>query len=198
MASTTLPPLQGLDSSHQRKRWTVAEVYGAMEAGVLGGERFELLNGEIVLRMSRNPKHSRTLRLFTHWLISVFGSLFVQVQLPIRLKSPDGVFSEPEPDLAVTSVSAGDAIQHPGAEELRLVVEIGNTSAALDLTLKRDLYARSEIAEYWLIDVNARTLTVHRRPVNGVYTRIDVLSEDEMATPLAAPEQSVRVGEFLP
>ena len=56
--------------------------------------------------------------------------------------------------------------------------------------------------EYWIVDVNARLLHVHRdpRPLAGTFAYRDVftLSVAENVTPLAVPTASILVSTLLP
>ncbi len=100
------------------------------------------------------------------WLSAVFGIERVRVQLPILVSGPDQDWSEPEPDVAVTAVDSADEFEdrHPKGRELALVVEVADTTAKYDGTKKRDLYARAEVPEYWVLDISRGVLVVHRNP----------------------------------
>ena len=72
----------------------------------------------------------------------------VRSQLPIAL-DPD---SEPEPDVSVVPGSFRDyPTGHPTSPVL--VVEIADTSLALDRGEKAGLYAHAGIQEYWIVDL---------------------------------------------
>jgi Uma2 family endonuclease len=51
------------------------------------------------------------------------------------------------------------------------------------------------IADYWVFDVSARRLFVHRDPLSGRYSSVTVYSEDEAIAPLAAPDSPFRLSE---
>jgi Uma2 family endonuclease len=110
--------------------------------------------------------------------------------------SEDNPTNEPEPDLvllATPSREFQDASPRPG--DLRLVVEISDTTLGFDLTTKADLYARAGIVEYWVIDVAARRLVVHRDARDGLYRSVTAYGEDETVTPLASPGSEFRVAD---
>jgi Uma2 family endonuclease len=77
---------------------------------------------------------------------------------------------------------------NPQPQDLALVVEIADSTLALDLTTKAALYARAGIVEYWVIDVTGRRLYCHREPMAGKYSQIAVYEEHEAISPLAAPD----------
>ncbi len=68
------------------------------------------------------------------------------------------------------------------------MVEIADSTLKFDLTVKAALYARADIAEYWILDVAGKRLIAHRNPISGTYTSVVVYSENEIISPLAAPQ----------
>ncbi len=61
-----------------------------------------------------------------------------------------------------------------------LVVEVADSSLRGDLTIKRDLYARAGVPEYWVLDdITTNRLIAHRNPSGGVYTEIVSFSETD-------------------
>ena len=86
--------------------------------------------------------------------------------------------SLPEPDLAIVPVTGRD--EHP--RNALLVVEMGATSLRIDLVRKARIYAAGNVPEYWVLDVERRALVVHREPVDGYYTDVRTVSEDEIVT----------------
>jgi Uma2 family endonuclease len=143
--------------------------------------------------------HSATLSVILELLAGLFGLPRVRVQSPITIPGEDGVYNEPEPDLVVTSGRTTDYLKkHPQPEDLLLVVEVSDASLNTDLILKARLYARAGIAEYWVLDLAARRLHVHRSPINGEYADVAPHSDAETITISAKPEQPIRVADLLP
>ena len=49
-------------------------------------------------------------------------------------------------------------------------------------------YAGAGVPEYWIIDVPARSVKVHRRPVRERYVELETFGDgDEVPTPVGAP-----------
>jgi Uma2 family endonuclease len=63
--------------------------------------------------------------------------------------------------------------------------------------VKAPAYARSGIADYWVLDVNARKLHVYRLPSPEGYQSETILSEDVTISPLAFSECMITVREML-
>jgi len=74
-------------------------------------------------------------------------------------------------------------------------VEVSDTSLGFDLTKKAVLYARAGIIEYWVIDVTARRLVVHREPAGSRYLSMTAYAEHETVAPLALPSAEFRVAD---
>jgi Uma2 family endonuclease len=181
-----------------RRRWSVAECYQMAEEGRLVG-RYEVLDGEVVNKMGQKPPHFIGISLLARWANKVFGDERVRIQGPIALPAPDGEFSEPEPDLAVTiePTIAYDG-GHPGPADLLLVAEVSDASLLTDVVVKSRLYARAGIAEYWILDLAARGLHVHRAPVDGEYSSIIFHPETKTVSAAARPDAPVLIADLLP
>lgn len=179
----------------RRKVWTRQDC--ARLQDVIDLERYELIEGELFEKVSKNHPHSLTLLLLAEWLRDVFGRLVVVQEPGIDVAQADNPTSEPEPDLIVLNRSFRDLAPRPRPEDILLLVEISDSTLKFDLTVKRDLYARAAIPEYWVVDVNSRQIIVHRHPVAGRYRSTVEYGETEQVTPLAAPEHSSLVRDLL-
>ncbi len=61
---------------------------------------------------------------------------------------------------------------NPQPQDILLIVEISDSTLRIDLETKAKLYARAEIAEYWVVDIPGKQLIVHREPSRGNYANI--------------------------
>ena len=158
----------------------------------------ELVEGELISKMGKKRPHVNALTLVQGWLVQVFGFQFVNAEAPIDVAPEDNPTNEPEPDLIVLKEDLSHFTANPRAQDLRLVVEIADTSLNFDLTVKAALYARAGVCEYWVLDVAGRRLLVHRNPRSGAYADITVYDQHESVSPLAAPHASFRVADAFP
>lgn len=147
------------------------------------GERWELIDGELIMPPSPKEAHQ-----------SVQANLGAPMLLFARENDLGKVYFAPfdvvlsdtdtvQPDLLFVSkerlhIITDDNIQ--GAPDL--VVEIRSPSTARqDWTVKRELYARHGVREYWLVDPEAATVAVllldgGELKVAGVYSEEDRLT----------------------
>ena len=102
----------------------------------------------------------------------------------------------PEPDLAVLAEFKTDyARRHPRGDELLLAVEVADTTVRYDATMKRDLYARAGVPEYWVLDIGGRRLIVHQRLAQGKFEQIESLPENAI---VSAGGEQIPVSALLP
>jgi Uma2 family endonuclease len=105
--------------------------------------------------------------------------------------------SEPEPDVAVVPGKARDyTFAHPTTAAL--VVEVADTSLALDRKTKQAVYARNGIPEYWVVNLQDHCLEVYRGPQGDQYQFRTVLRHGETVAPLANPDRAIAVADLLP
>ena len=167
-----------------RKRFTQAEVEWMEQAGLFLGQRFELIEGDLIDKMGQNPPHAYAILCLSVWLSSLFGGRRVRAQLPVQVARPDRELSLPEPDISVVAEAIREySVRHPRGDELLLVVEVADSSLRLDSTVKRNLYARAEVPEYWILDVAKERMIVHRRPVSGEYLDVFAVESHEAIHP---------------
>ncbi len=175
---------------------TVHDYHRMAEAGIFHPEeRVELLAGQLIQMAAKGTAHSvantRTRRLIEDRL---GDRALIRVQEPIQL---DG-YSEPEPDIAIVITCPLEYTDHhPVAAEVLLIIEIADSSFRLDCGVKATAYAKSGIADYWVLDVRDRKLHVFRSPNAEGYQSEWVLAEAMTIAPLAFPDCVVSVGEML-
>ncbi len=151
-------------------------------------ERCELLNGELV--MSPSPKEIHQY---------ILGNLYLKLGAFVRERGLGKIYFAPfdvvlsdtdvvQPDLLFVSddrigIVTPDNVQ--GAPDL--VVEIlSPATAERDRTVKLAMYARHGVQEYWMVDPDARTITVllrgeSRFGVNGIYGEGQILHSPTLA-----------------
>ncbi len=128
------------------------EQYHAMiDAGILtDDDPVELLEGWLVYKMPKSPRHRLVTRLVRRKLEAIVPpGWYVESQEPVTIDD-----SEPEPDVSVIRGQERDfARRHPGAGDVALVIEVADTTLARDRTRKKRLYARAAIAPYWIVNL---------------------------------------------
>jgi Uma2 family endonuclease len=179
-----------------KKLFTVDEYHRMGDAGILPEDkRFELIRGEIIEMPQALPPHSgRVNRLTSLFTSRLGGSIVLSVQNPSSIDD----MSEPVPDVTLLKPRADFYTEsHPGPSDVLLMIEVSNTSVRFDTKVKAPLYAEAGIREYWILNIPKNVLEVRSEPVNGVYTRHEILKHGQTVSPRAFPEISFKVEEIL-
>ena len=153
------------------------------------GRRHELIDGEHYVTPSPNTRHQRLSLRMTKALLDYMdqhpvGELFVAPYDVVM--SP---FDVVEPDLLLISSDQAALLTDThlrGAPAL--VIEILSPGTRRrDRQLKRDLYGRAGVREYWMVDPKAATITVSRRDAAGDFPLVATLhasAGDSLTSPL--------------
>jgi Uma2 family endonuclease len=172
-----------------------------IDAGIFGPEdRVELLDGLLIAREPQGRRHAAVVVLVRTALEKAFGRAYhVREEKPIALDDR----SEPEPDVVVVPGTPRDYLDaHPSRPVL--LVEVAETSLAIDRVRKGSLYARAGIADYWVVNLSEDVLEVYREPVRSPsgsdwkYDSVRQLHREAVVRPLAAPRARIRVAALLP
>ena len=93
-------------------------------------------------------------------------------------------------------VPPGDySVAHPN--KAHLVIEVADSSLRKDRLLKGPLYASSNVAEYWIVNIAARTVEVHRQPSADGWGEVARHERGATLSLSAFPDVSVRISDFL-
>ena len=159
--------------------------------------KYELIEG-VIYRMGQNYPHGICVMRVINWLIVNFGLEMAMTQTSIDVRPEDNPTNAPIPDGILLRNSFEDLREMAKPTDIAMLIEVSDSTLAFDLGLKANLYARSEIPEYWVIDLNDRAIYVHRSPVNGKYESVNLVREPGKVSPLSKPEISTLVSEFMP
>lgn len=167
-------------------RFSVADYYRLGELGILG-ERTELIEGIIIDMEPISPSNADLIDVLTQAFAEQAGERFrVRVEQPIDL----GPESQPQPSLVLCRPGRYRA-RHPAPADIFLIVEVADTTLDFDLADKRALYAGAGVAEYWVIDVQAKKLT------RFIQDKVVVVDSGASISPAAFPDVSVDLAELF-
>ena len=183
-------------------RWNCHQYEQLIQHRILDeDDPIELVDGLLLVKEPQYSPHRTAVILVAKALEQAFGEgWFVQVQSPIALDRR----SMPEPDVCVVRGSPRDyAAAHP--THPALIVEVAQSGLRLARGRKLTVYARANIADYWIVSLVDRVLEVYREPArpgpalrDWAYAAIDRLDENATVTPLAMPASTIRVADLLP
>lgn len=183
------------------RRWRRVEYERLVDLGAFDGEPVELIGGHLIVAEPKGSPHATAVGM----AIDVFTACLpagwiVRVQDPVALDDE----SAPEPDIAlVRGVRADYSHAHPARPAL--VIEVAESSLAFDRVQKGSLYARAQIADYWIVNLVNGVLEVYRRP--GVdaaapygwrFMSVQRLTPPGVVAPLVVPVAPIPVAALLP
>lgn len=77
------------------------------------------------------------------------------------------------------------------------MIEVADSSRGVDLHDKAALYAESDVDEYWVVDLDAVCVHVHRDRAAGGWAAITVHDADAPLTPAALPDLTVTLAAVV-
>jgi len=184
------------------RRWTRAEYDKLIALGFFEpSEHVELIGGELMVAEPQGAPHYTAIAKTARALEAAFGPGWtVRTQGPIGLDDE----SEPEPDVAVVPGGLEDyRSEHPSRPVL--TVEVAQSGLSIDRERKGSLYARAQLQEYWVLNLEERVLEVYREPVADSsavfgwrFSRREDFNSSAHVAPLWARSARVRVADLLP
>jgi Uma2 family endonuclease len=185
VASASLAHIDESISIESLYRLSVEEYHAMIRAGILNeDDSVELLEGLLVLKMSKNPPHIVATELLQRALSRVVPEgWYVSMQNPVTTKS-----SEPEPDAKVVKGDPRAYLKRkPGPRNVPIAIEVSDNSLRRDRTVKKRIYAAAGIPTYWIINLINRCVEVYTEPTGPAteqnpqpdYHKIRTLGPDE-------------------
>ena len=154
------------------------------------GMRHELIDGVHYVTPGPVTRHQL---LVTRLLVAIGSYLELHPRVGQVFGSPlDTVFSQwdvVEPDLIFVAADQLNILTEPNIQGApALVVEVLSPSTRKrDLGIKRQLFERGGVREYWVVDPKANDIAIYRRQPDGTLPKVLQLNSDDAArlsTPL--------------
>jgi Uma2 family endonuclease len=152
-----------------RLKFTLEMFEHLSDTGMFGETHVELLNGEILVKTMQKPPHVQTVRQLSKLFEQLFGErALLSAQLPLVMLAPPPDFLEP--DLTLLKLPAEQyKDRNPTSNDAIVVIEVSDTTLERDRGAKLEAYARNNIPEYWILNVNETKLEVYREPKGNEY-----------------------------
>ncbi len=163
--------------------------------------RFELIEGELYVSCAPGIPHQLVLN-------------YLQVELTIYLRQnpigtlvpgPGAVFDKHNsviPDIAFVRNERWEAIvakdRFNAAPDLVIeIVSPGSTNRSRDFNLKRKVYAKFGVPEYWVVDTWAKSVAVFRLTDNTLGEVVTLRGDDELESPVL-PGLALKLSAIFP
>ena len=177
-----------------RKKYTYEDYAKTPE-----GEWFEVHDGEIIPRQPTTTAHQRvSVKLGARVGAFIDGRKLGEaywrpldvVLTDCDIVQPDFLFVSNERRGVITELNLR------GAPDLAVEI-LSPSTAAYDKGYKRDLYEKHGVKEYWMADMDSRTITVLRLNAAGVFELVGVYGEGDMFESSVLAGFAVRVSEVF-
>ncbi len=158
---------------------TVEDYHKMAEVGILPDRGIELINGEIIEMSPIGGKHITIVNRLNKLLNTILGdNAIISVQNPIIASD----LSEPEPDISILKYRADfyDG-QTPDAKDTLLVIEVAGSTLVYDREVKSAVYAASGIPEFWIVNIEERTIEAYWEPTAKDYKFRALLRSSDVA-----------------
>jgi Putative restriction endonuclease len=167
----TIPPAPPRWIPSPLYRMTVEQYEAMVASGAFNArDRFHLINGYLVAKLTQNPPHVVADELCGGELVRLLPpGWHVLAGKPIRLPARD---SEPEPDRCIMRGSIRDfEDRHPGPDDIALVIEVADSSLQDDRAMASAVYGSAGIPVSWIVNLVDRQIEVHTDPAPQGYRR---------------------------
>ncbi len=142
-----------------RRRWTTADVRELMDEQ-RAWPRYELIDGELIV----TPSPGRPHQIVAGEIFPIIKAYVDRQGVGVTLMAPADLELQPgtitQPDIFVVPFPTSPKTDEPGwavVDRLLLAIEIISPSSVnIDRIVKRDFYLNAGVAEYWIIDLDAR------------------------------------------
>lgn len=175
-------------------KWTIERYHQAIDAGLFDDQPVELLRGDIIVMPPEGETHAYYNSEVGDYLRALLGlRIKIREAHPITLPND----SEPIPDLAIVKPLGAVYLEHhPYPDNIFWLIEFSLATLSKDLNEKKATYSEAGIAEYWVVNLKDRELTIFRDLENGRYTTEETFTTGVMS-PLAFPDVQIQVQKLM-
>jgi Uma2 family endonuclease len=172
-----------------------------LEAAPDDGNRYELIEGELHVSSAPSIFHQRlTIRIIAAFLDYLRRHPVGELLPGVGVIFDD--FSAVIPDLVFVTHERLERSEADGRLKSapEIVIEIlspGTSNERRDRQLKRDLYSRQGVHEYWIVDPIARAIELHRKRKTGGLEFIARLQSGDELTSTVLPEFTLPVDSLF-
>jgi len=148
------------------------------------GNRYEVIDGTLFVSPPPSRWHQRACMTLAMLLIEYVESLALELlAAPIDVRASSDTQVEPDLIVLPRHFDGREANRWEPMAKLLLAVEVLSPSTArVDRTLKRQLYMARGVAEYWIVDLDARAIEVFMPGIGPARVERDQLNWQPIAS----------------
>lgn len=179
-----------------RHKLDVYDFFRLVETGIVpADQRVELIDGALIDMAPIGEDHAGTVNQLNELLgAACYLRAIVSVQNPVRFDR----YTELQPDIAVCRRRADFyRSEHAKPSDVLLLIEVADSPLRYDQTVKRDIYARAGIVEYWIVDRQNKGVIVHREPSATGFRDVQTIVTGVQLRLAAAPDIVVDLADLV-
>jgi len=185
-----------MTASTLKRLFTIEEYYQMGRSGIFTeDDRVELIEGEIVQMTPIGNPHAGCVRWLSRFFHRLLDDRFIiDAQNLLRLSG----YSEPQPDIVLLKPCL-DCYRstHPVPDDVFLLIDVADSSLGYDKNVKIPLYAKHNIVECWLVNLQDKNIEVYRQPSENGYRQIQTFSPGQTLSTQAFPDILMKAGDIL-
>ena len=172
--------------------------YMALTPPAVPGPRYQLINGELVKMSGASYAHQTFQIRLGSQLLAQTDTLGIGEVLSTPFDVHVDLFNTYQPDLLYVSNERRHILDRIGANDAPdVVVEIlSDSTRRRDLTEKLPVYAANGVREVWIVDLDARTVTLYLGD-GPTFTPARVFTADDALVSEAMPGVTVELGPIF-
>lgn len=155
----------------------------------------ELIRGEMREMNPAGPIHGDLIAYLMTWSAQIADLERFRITGQSGVNMPD-VGSRPEPDVFWIDRRRYRE-RHPMTGDVKLAIEVSDSSLEYDLGEKAQLYSESGLSEYLVVDVPGQQVHVMREPSPDGYRSKSVSKKGELVSPLVQADARLDVRDLF-
>jgi Uma2 family endonuclease len=161
-----------------------SDVMFLVENGLIDpNAKFELVDGAILQMSPKGRLHEAMRERLTDWLRDRWCAPFRTIVEHTLIVDAETIL---EPDFILYDRGRSIADAPLAGSDIRLVIEVADTSWSYDTNEKAQKYARFGVGEYWAVNAASSAVRVHRTATKDGWADVGDIAAGEPVTPLCA------------
>lgn len=182
--STSIAKLTGIEFDAMVDR-------GAFDC--IGSKKVELIQGALRLMNPSGPIHDDFIDYLNRWSHEVTTRKEATIRVQGGLNCDD---NRPEPDLLWLRPGRYGR-NRPTAADVLLLIEVSDTSLAIDLQEKADMYAAAGVQEVWVVDIPSSRINVLSHSDGKSYRKVEIALAPQFLSPQCLPSAKLDLSELF-
>ncbi len=160
---------------------------------VLGPKKIELIHGELRIMNPAGPVHEDIIDYLNRWSMNCASAEVATIRVQSGFVCED---HRPEPDVLWLRPRRY-LRRRPTPADVLLLIEVADSSLAGDLTEKADIYAKSGVCEYWIVDIPNERLHCLRDSDGSTYRNISLFTAPQQPSPACLPAARLDLADLF-